>query len=102
MRLPCIYRGLPPRTHLQHALQEKLLQLLVGRVDEQLLEGVGLEQLEAKGVEQPKAGGRCLARGREPLILHGEQPAEEPLVNHLGEPVTAEGGGGSVQRDRVK
>ena len=59
MRLPCIYRGLPPRTHLQHALQEKLLQLLVGRVDEQLLEGVGLEELEAKGVEQPDGRRRC-------------------------------------------
>ena len=38
---------------LEHALQEELLQLLVGRVDEQLLERVAVEDLEAEGVEQP-------------------------------------------------
>ena len=37
--------------HLEDELEEELVQLLVGEVDAQLLEGVDLEDLEAKDVE---------------------------------------------------
>ena len=37
--------------HLEDELEEELVQLLVGEVDAQLLEGVDLEDLEAEDVE---------------------------------------------------
>jgi hypothetical protein len=38
---------------IENCLQEKVLELLVRKVDAQLLEGVDLEELEAVHVEQP-------------------------------------------------
>ena len=69
---------------LKHAREEELLQLLVGEVDAELLEGVVLEVLKAEDVEQTdiRQLGRLLAAGKVAVNL-GDDPVEQMGIDRL-------------------
>lgn len=72
---------------LEGGLVEEELQLLVGEVDEQLLEGVGLHVLEAEDVQDADEG-----RGGSGVLVKGcvqarHQKVKEPVVEGLGQSV---------------
>jgi len=85
---------------LEGCLGEVGLQLLVGVVDEQLLETVGLEYLEAEDVEDADELGAlqrpAAARGSEVDTL--DKPVEELRVHRLREGVAVLLGLGHRQR----
>ena len=84
--------------HLEDELEEELVQLLVGEVDAQLLEGVDLEDLKAEDVEQSDEGHR-IARAAPDRIVHlGDHPVEEQAVDRLAEGVA---GGLRLQRRQL-
>ena len=71
---------------LEDRREEELLQLLVGEVDAELLEGVDLEPLEAVHVEQPdvpRAPCRALDGGVDPCDDEGEE-ARVPAAHGAG------------------
>ena len=72
---------------LEDELEEELLQLLVGKVDAELLEGVDRERLEAVDVEQPDELGRLgrLAADRDVDLV--DDVVEELRVHRLGQRV---------------
>jgi len=61
-----LFRLVERLLRMHDAAEKELLELLVGRVDQELLEGVVREQLEAEGVEQPDPLGRVVG-GRSAL-----------------------------------
>ena len=70
-------------------MTELLLELLVGKVDAELLEAVGLERLEAVNVEH--ADERVGRRGAlQAAINLRHDPVEQLRVHVLGERVTSE------------
>mmetsp|Transcript_35054 Transcript_35054/g.112605 ORF Transcript_35054/g.112605 Transcript_35054/m.112605 type:complete len:450 (+) Transcript_35054:2377-3726(+) len=78
---------------VEDGVEEEALQLLVGQVDEQLLERVRAEDLEAEDVEEadPLAGharavgGRRRARRRHALVDGLDDPREEAVVHALAQ-----------------
>ena len=74
--------------YLEDAGEEELLQLFVGKVDAELLEGIGLELLEAKDVEETNVAHitERLAIG-DKIVDAGDEPIEETDVDHLAEGV---------------
>jgi hypothetical protein len=69
---------------LEEVVRELLLQLLVGKVDEQLLQAVRPKALEAEDVKHANRADRRLraARGRGDVDA-ADHPGEEPRVDHL-------------------
>ena len=63
--------------------REVRLQLLVGEVDQQLLERVGLEDLRAKDVEEADRADRAGGRAAEAVVDDGDEAIEDTLVNRL-------------------
>ena len=80
---------------LEDEAQEELLQLLVGKVDAELLKRVDEERLEAVDVQQPDER-RLAARGEAPiaaaerLIDDADEPIEEACVDRLCQRVTSQ------------
>jgi hypothetical protein len=81
---------------LEHVRVEGLLQLLVGQVDAELLERVGVEALEAVDVEDADGAGgaaaAAAAQGPDLAVDGGHQPVEEAGVEGLGQRVSRLGG----------
>ena len=75
-----------PYLQLDDSVHEVLLQLLVGEVDAQLLEGIEAEVLEAEDVEQPNvllAVFGDLGRARQRLVHLADDPIEDVDVDSL-------------------
>ena len=77
---------------LEHGVDEELVQLLVGKVDAQLLERVGRNVLEAEDVEQVHedrpgrpAARRAPSRGVEHLVDPLDHPREEQAIERLAQ-----------------
>ena len=68
---------------LAHRVVEELLELLVGKVDAELLEAVDVEDLEASNVEDADEGGALALGAVEGAVDAGDDPLEEPLVHRL-------------------
>jgi len=69
---------------------EKLLELLVGVVDAQLLEAVQLEDFEAGNIQDADEGGPLsLGPVQRPVDPH-DDPLEEALVHRLGDGLDGE------------
>jgi len=68
----------------KHVVVEKLLKLLVGQVDAELLKAVEVKDLETSNIET--ADERCRATVRlEGCVDFGNDPLEQALVDGLGE-----------------
>ena len=80
--------------HAEDVLVEELLELLVGEVDQELLEAVAREALEAEDVEEADGALRVPDRRggrRHQAVDPGEHPSEERAVQGLGESVARSG-----------
>ncbi len=69
---------------------EKLLQLLVGVVDAQLLKAVEVENLKASNIQDANEAGSLTLGAVQGSVDPGHDPLEEPLVSGLGESLDGE------------